>query len=279
MEQIYDYSEFKEPINCQYTTSLQAGNINFHMHNSYEIYLLLDGKIHYFVDQTCYRLTGGNVIIFTSQEIHKATNLLNSPFRRMVLHIDPAFVMKLCTPQTNLLQCFLNRETGCDNVAMLNKHRMEEFQYLYRQIHALCENRQYGSDVLCISYLIQILLLINQSFGENSDLHTEVSTHKVQPIMNYIDHHLTEDLSLETIADALALDKYYLSHLFKRETESTVFQYILVKRVALAKELLNGGSTVTEACQQSGFHDYSNFIRTFRKTTGFSPGQFKKGGR
>jgi len=50
----------------------------------------------------------------------------------------------------------------------------------------------------------------------------------------------------------------------------------VVKRVALAKELLSQGHTVLEACHLSGFHDYSNFIRTFRQTTGYTPGQFKR---
>ncbi|MEG2350978.1 MAG: AraC family transcriptional regulator, partial [Hungatella sp.] len=92
----------------------------------------------------------------------------------------------------------------------------------------------------------------------------------------YIDQHLSEALSLESISTACSLDKYYLSHLFKKETESTIFQYILVKRIAQAKELLSLGSSVTEACQQSGFNDYANFIRSFKKVTGYSPGHFKK---
>uniref|UniRef100_UPI0006D13B4C helix-turn-helix domain-containing protein n=1 Tax=Clostridium sp. NkU-1 TaxID=1095009 RepID=UPI0006D13B4C len=94
--------------------------------------------------------------------------------------------------------------------------------------------------------------------------------------MRYIDKNLTTPMTLDSISQALSLDKYYISHLFKSETESSIFQYIVVKRVALAKELLTQGHTVSEACHLSGFHDYSNFIRTFRQTTGYTPGQFKR---
>ena len=67
-----------------------------------------------------------------------------------------------------------------------------------------------------------------------------------------------------------------MSHLFKRETGSTIFQYILVKRIAMAREFLSMGTSVAETCVQSGFGDYANFIRTFKKITGYSPGHFKK---
>ena len=43
-----------------------------------------------------------------------------------------------------------------------------------------------------------------------------------------------------------------------------------------AQELLRGGATVTEACEGSGFNNYSHFIRTFSKVTGLSPKQYVK---
>ncbi|WP_081743881.1 helix-turn-helix domain-containing protein [Eisenbergiella tayi] len=48
------------------------------------------------------------------------------------------------------------------------------------------------------------------------------------------------------------------------------------KKTAAAKQLLAEGKTVTETCYLSGFNDYNNFIRTFKKITGTSPGQYQK---
>lgn len=124
--------------------------------------------------------------------------------------------------------------------------------------------------------LLQILILINRAWQKTSPGGTAPKPHRAQAIMSYIDKNLTTPMTLDSISQALSLDKYYISHLFKSETESSIFQYIVVKRVALAKELLSQGHTVLEACHLSGFHDYSNFIRTFRQTTGYTPGQFKR---
>ncbi|MEG7529785.1 MAG: AraC family transcriptional regulator [Hungatella sp.] len=276
MERTYQYSEFSEPINCQFTTAPKAGNVDFHLHNSYEIYLLLEGEISYFVEQSCYHMKPGDVIIFTSQEIHKATNLKDTPFTRMVLHINPLFIWQFCTGQTNLLGCFHQHRPGANNRISLSLEQQFLFQTYFHQMEAQSAQESYGTDLRAITALIQLLLMVNECFLNSHDQLPDVYSHRIQPVMAYIDQHLSEALSLESISTACSLDKYYLSHLFKKETESTIFQYILVKRIAQAKELLSLGSSVTEACQQSGFNDYANFIRSFKKVTGYSPGHFKK---
>ncbi|WP_077612535.1 AraC family transcriptional regulator [Clostridium sp. Marseille-P2415] len=275
-ESQYHYSEFSEPFSCDFTTSHMAGNVDFHMHNSHEIYLLLDGHIQYFVENACYEMNAGSLILFSNREIHKAINTANEAFTRLVIHVNPAFIRPYCTPNTNLLDCF-HREPAIGNLVLLSKKEYEDLVTMATTIEKAIKNRcSYGSDLTAVTTLIQILILINQAWQKTSSSRTAPRPHRAQAIMSYIDKNLTNPMTLDTISQALSLDKYYLSHLFKSETESSIFQYIVVKRVALAKELLSQGHTVSEACHLSGFNDYSNFIRTFRQTTGYTPGQFKR---
>ncbi|MEY8354174.1 AraC family transcriptional regulator [Lachnospiraceae bacterium 54-53] len=272
----YQYNEFTEPFSCDFTTSQMAGNVDFHMHNSHEIYLLLDGHIQYFVENACYHLNPGSLILFSNREIHKAINASSQAFTRLVIHVNPAFIRPYCTSSTNLLDCF-HREPATGNLVLLSR---EEYERLLALAHSLEETIKkrptYGSDLTEVTLLIQILILINLAWQKNSNSRTAPRPHRAQAIMNYIDENLTSPMTLDSISQALSLDKYYISHLFKSETESSIFQYIVVKRISLAKELLLRGHTVSEACHLSGFNDYSNFIRTFRQTTGHTPGQFKK---
>ncbi len=272
----YDYSEFSEPYSCNFTTSQIAGNVDFHMHNSHEIYLLLDGRIQYFVENVCYDMTAGNLILFSNREIHKAINTTDKFFTRLVIHVNPAFIRPYCTPDTNLLDCF-QRKPATGNMVLLSGEEYESLSVLARTLEKAIKKRcTYGSDLTAVTTLIQILILINKAWQKTSSSKTAPRPHKAQAIMSYIDKNLTSPLTLDSISQALSLDKYYLSHLFKSETKSSIFQYIVVKRVSLAKELLSQGHTVSEACHLSGFNDYSNFIRTFRQTTGYTPGQIKR---
>jgi len=273
----YYYSHSPQPFSCDFTTSEVAGNVEFHMHNPHEIYFLLDGHVQYFVENVCYTLSPGSLILFSTGEIHKAINMNKEPFTRLVIHVNPDFVKQYCSPSTNLLSCF-HRKPGAGNLVPLENTEQQELLTLAGALrHHMLQPENYGSDILAVTYLFQILVLINNAWKRCSTRATAPTPHRVQAIMDYVDSHLTDSLTLDSIAAALSLDKYYLSHLFKSETESSIFQYVLVRRIALAKQLLSQGHTVSEACHLAGFNDYSNFIRSFKQITGYTPGQFKRG--
>ena len=63
--------------------------------------------------------------------------------------------------------------------------------------------------------------------------------------------------------------------MFNRYCGTTVTKYIISKRITEAKKLLSNGKSVTETAFASGFNDYANFIRTFKKTVGVPPGKYK----
>jgi AraC-like DNA-binding protein len=274
MKQKFQYEHIYEKIVASHTYTEKALNNEFHLHNSYEIYFFINGNVNYFVEQSSYKLQKGNLLIFNSQEIHKAVSLSDTPYERITIHFHPQLIKPLCTETTNLLACFENREIGVNNITLLDVNKSNYFISTAMQLIHHLESDTYGSDLLPLTYLIQLLVMINETFLDKKQTMASIISPKILPILQYIDTHLTDSLSLDYLSKVLSIDKYYLSHLFKQNTGSTVYQYILMKRIALAKQLLLQGRSVTEACQQAGFNDYSNFIRTFKKATGSSPGNF-----
>ena len=95
-------------------------------------------------------------------------------------------------------------------------------------------------------------------------------------LMAYINEHYAQPLTLEEIADAFFISKSYLSHEFVRYTNTSVYEYIQFRRICGAKLLIASGVSLTDAAFQSGFHSYSSFLRTFRKTAGISPTDFQR---
>ena len=70
---------------------------------------------------------------------------------------------------------------------------------------------------------------------------------------------------------------YHLAHVFREETGYTVKQYVLLKRVYHAKNLLvHSGMSVSEAAAAVGFNSTNNFIRAFKSSEGMTPGGFRK---
>ena len=99
---------------------------------------------------------------------------------------------------------------------------------------------------------------------------------RILSIMDYINNHLTEEITVDTIAEACYISRYHLMHVFKGETGYTLFDYITEKRLTLARDLLRAGMPVTEACFASGFKNYSTFFRAYKKHYHVSPSEAVK---
>jgi AraC-like DNA-binding protein/uncharacterized cupin superfamily protein len=249
---------------------------DFHIHDHYEIFLFLGGTVNGFVDQYSYPLQRGDVLLFNNHEIHKIINLTQEPYERLTIHFKAPLVYPFCTVSTNLLACFQNRQPGEHNLARMDEPVLAEYMSLASRLIAVQQNPQYGSDVLALTYLIQILVLVNELYSRTRSAVPSLISSHIQSAMSYIDNHLQQNLSLEHIAGELKVDKYYLSHLFKEQTGGTIYRYVLLKKITLAKQLLTAGNSVSDTCYLAGFNDYANFIRTFKNFTGTPPGKYGK---
>ncbi len=268
--------DFSGLVHATHSRSREASNPDFHVHNNYEIYIFLRGHVNYFVEQSCYQLKRGDILIFNSQELHTVVNLENQLYERITIHFDPQWIRRISTVQTDLLACFQDHPNGIGNLSHMEEEALAFWLPIIEQLISHSQAEVYGSDLLTQSLLVQLLVYLNRLYQSSSRVGSGMVPVKIQPVLQYVDRHISEALTLEGVASAISMDKFYLSHLFKKETGSTLFQYIVVKRVTLAKHFLSQGYSVTETCEASGFNDYSNFIRTFKKITGLSPGQYKK---
>jgi len=88
----------------------------------------------------------------------------------------------------------------------------------------------------------------------------------------YIDEHFAEPISLDQLAHMLNVSSFYLSHVFSRESDFSLFTYLTNLRMQRAKALLQGGSVnVTEAAHAVGYDDEGYFSKVFRKYFGVPP--------
>lgn len=266
--QTINYSRFKIEPSATY---------DFHLHNRFEIYFFISGDVNYFIEKKMYPLKYGDLLIINSHEIHRPTFLSKNTYERITIHFEPQLLRLLNSPDFNLLNCFENRPTGELNKINLTPVQLEEVLLLLYKIESLQKTPSEGSDILIVSSFMELLVLINRIFTQTQPLEDTANVpEKLIPVLDYIDSHLDTDLSLAFLESTFYLNRFYLSRLFKKSTGSSIHEYILFKRISKAKKLLSSGLSVTESCMLSGFSDYSNFIRMFKKTTGFSPGQYSK---
>lgn len=99
----------------------------------------------------------------------------------------------------------------------------------------------------------------------------------VQNIINYISFNLTADLSLNAIANEFSLNSSYLSTLFKKETGTTLTNYVNNKRIEHAIYLLNTTKLpIQEIAVQCGINDVNYFTKLFKKLKNMTPTQYRE---
>ena len=93
---------------------------------------------------------------------------------------------------------------------------------------------------------------------------------------NFIDDHYCDDIDLSAISAFSFLSKFHFIRLFKRCYGITPHQYLVEKRLILAKKLLVSGATVIDACNHIGFDSPNTFSATFKKYTGVRPSDYRE---
>ncbi len=96
----------------------------------------------------------------------------------------------------------------------------------------------------------------------------------------WIDAHSHEPIDLDRAAGEAGLSSFHFLRLFKSVVGATPHQYVVRSRLRHAARLLaDGGRSVTEIALDVGFADLSNFVRTFHRAAGVSPGGFRQASR
>ena len=119
------------------------------------------------------------------------------------------------------------------------------------------------------------LALIRQTIPAN---HVESRRNRIplSSVCAYLAEHFTEEMSLEDIASYAGYSKFHFARIFSEYTGETFYQYLQQKRIGLAQTLLsNPLLSITDIAYQSGFASSTAFTRAFRKSTGYTPSQFR----
>lgn len=247
-----------------------------HIHdNGYELLLFIAGDVNYFLETSIYNMKPGDVLLIPPNSIHGYLTKGTSDYERIPLHIQRNLLISLSTEETSLLEAFQDLEHP---IIHLNDEEMKQFIYHADTIIQSEKEKAHGHDILSQAHLLFLLLIINTTCRNTrpSVQTMDVSPKVIRNTINYINLHLTENLSVQSIADDLHISSSRLAHLFKEYTGSTVWHYVMAKRLVLARSLLLKGNSVMDACYESGFCDYAHFHKTFSKAYRISPGRFQK---
>lgn len=250
---------------------------NYHSHDHVELALVFSGEGRYRIDDVCYDVTEGDLIILNPGLKHQAL---------------------VCAPDNPTTEFFV----GFSDVQFPGlpanhlplpdgKMILHTTGDLHQKLFRLCTSMSAENDIcrpgryiMLKSYLMQMLILLFREQCEPVEIKTGCSFdsvnkgYVVEQIVNYFEDHYAEKISLDQIAENMYLSPFYISRIFKSETGDTPIRHLINIRLERAKELLeNGdGGSIQEIAALVGYDDAYHFSKLFKKKYGISPSQVRK---
>ena len=192
----------------------------------------------------------------------------NAVYERIIIYISPEFIEMYQEEQVNLDQCFLNAEQKNSNVLRIPSFQKSRLYSICAELEQSLPSRLFANTLYQKVLFLEFMIHLNRAAIQNKShyyIETHYSNTKILAVIAYINSNLTTDITIDFLASHFYISKYHLMHTFKEETGYTIGSYLATKRLLYARSLIENGMSVTEACYQSGYRNYSTFYRAYKK--------------
>ena len=248
--------------------------LGLHLHNEYEFIFIQDGSAHISIHGGAQSYGKNTFLAIDNLQNHTMTPE-GATYVRYVMLINPSYFDQFVI-EPSLRAIFSTKPDEFINAFPLSA---EDAAYIQTQFDAAIAEYQAEepfSEACVMAILLRVLVYL---FRRHRERFPDVSREsaKILPVKSYIDQNFSDDLTLDNIAAHFFINKYHLAHLFKKVTGYSLKQYITLKRISFARELLClSDKSITQIASECGFNSTSNFIRSFKSTEGATPLGFRK---
>lgn len=131
-------------------------------------------------------------------------------------------------------------------------------------------------DIVFEAQVAEMLLLITQATGSGQTAAPSSTSVLVARAVAYLQAHYQDPtLTTAQLAQELYASREHLSRAFKECTMESIHNYLTYLRMQHCRKALEEGVSVLNACTESGFPDYSSFLKTFRRLYGITPAEYR----
>lgn len=257
---------------------LLAHTYNLHVQPGMELNLTLEGKAAYVIGNEIYMQSPGQLIFFPGNIPHQIYVDPSSQYKRAVICFERTDLLpeteRLLTPAADFSWLF---GTACRHIH-LSPDMFTQVKSIVSLMSDEMQHRKTGWRQIVGSQFVSLTVLIGRFLEESERAQSRTASPvSVALCCAYIDKHLHEDLSLQSIARMFNISPEHLTRQFKREKGLSFYQYVLQQRVYESRRMLLDcpEMSLTDIAYAIGFTSSAQFSRVFKSLTLMSPTQFR----
>ncbi len=273
--------EFPMLISYERLSYFDTKEFPWHWHPEIELTFVLEGEIAYQVNDSLYELKAGEGLFCNTNVLHSGHRLhtpdcsyLSITFHPRLLYGYGSSVM-----QNKYMKHILK------NPALASIHFTPERPWHKKvlkkieKIKKLDQKHNASMELQMQIALMEIWLKIYEHVksDETDTMENDRDTERIRRIMEYIQIHYAEKITLEDLAEQIHLCKSESCRLFKRYMNESMFDYLLGYRVEKSLELLRqSGYDVTLVAGSVGFANPGYYAKIFKRKMGCTPLEYRK---
>ncbi|MBR2048956.1 MAG: AraC family transcriptional regulator [Oscillospiraceae bacterium] len=235
-----------------------------HTHNHLELFFIVGGKGQFLIGDQLHPVDANHLVIINPNVTHTEVSLNALPLEYIVIGIEG---IELDTGGTSDGQ-----------FSILDQYESAEVSGCLRNILREMEQKNRGYEDVCQAYMeiLIIRLMRTTALAVPAFPQAASSNRQCAAVRRYIDLHFKEPLTLEQLAEEGHMNKFYLSHAFKREYGISPINYMISRRIEESKYLLaETDLSMSQIAQLLGFSSLSYFSQVFRRTQEISPKEYR----
>ena len=235
-----------------------------HTHNHMELFFIVGGKGQFLIEDQLHPVDVNNLVIINPNVVHTEVSLNAQPLEYIVLGVAG---IQLATS-----------DTSSGQFSILDHFESAEISGCLRNILREMEQKSTGYEDVCQAFMeiLIIRLMRSTALAVPAEPQAISGNRQCAAVKRYIDLHFKDPLTLEQLAEDAHMNKYYLSHAFKREYGVSPINYMITKRIDESKYLLaETDLSMSQISQLLGFSSLSYFSQVFRRTQAISPKEYR----
>lgn len=276
-----DYTS-EEQIYVRYLQAINFPEIGRdHWHDLYELYFNMGNAMSYYMDRKTCCVRRNDVVLINRNTIHHALYGEGQNHSRIVVMFRPSVLNAIDDEsiRDRISGLFTNVKCTLPDV-----HEQQDLSSRFNLLVKLAGEAGQHDPIgrLRLRFELIALLLTLAAVFPHVEVDTPCQTmgkkeKHVTDVICHIENNYREPLTLDDIASALFINKYYLSHAFKEQTGIGLVQYINMRRLIEAERLMRDTTrSVTYICNEVGFKSLSHFIDVLTRAYGCTPTAFRK---
>ena len=236
-----------------------------HSHDYYVISLIERGRQSFTHQGTKHRTPPGGLILINPGAVHTGEAADAQGFELRALY-----------PSASLMETAVFELTGHRTLPFF-KEVLVDHHWATDNVSALHKAILDGAGMLeCESRILWVMTQLIRRYANigSTEQHLGREKRAVQQVRHYIEEHFAESVTLNLLAQHVALSPYYLLRAFRAEVGMPPYAYLESVRIRHTQRLIKAGMSLAEVSAEVGFSSQSHMTRQFKKIIGVTPGQY-----